>query len=214
MYSRAKRRAWTSFNAITWSKQSRLTSALAAKHRSLSDRLCAIKTLAKIGVILAGYVIAFLAAWTAVYIRQLHTPDAWVQASAGMYAFGDSLLFVAVFGFIALFPTGLALYFLRFSQTFWAIFSSACLALAVTGPIAAFVYVFASGRALPPSSTLPVFFSIMRILKSPLLAAAFLMSAFLAPVRLSKWLLLGAAAIECAVSAFVFVHFFAPYRLF
>jgi len=173
-----------------------------------------IKTLVKLGVILAGYVIAFLAAWTAVYIGQRHRPDTWVQASAGMYAFGDTLLFAAVCGFIALFPTALALYFLRSFQTFWAIFSTACLALAVTGPIAAFVYMFASGRALPPFWTLPVFFSILRVLGSPLFAAAFLMSAFLAPARRSRWLLLGAAAIECAVSAFVFVHFFAPYRLF
>jgi hypothetical protein len=131
-----------------------------------------------------------------------------------MYAFGDSLLFAAVFGLVALFPTGLVLYFLRPCQTFWAIFSTACLALAVTGPIAASVYMFASGRALPPSWTLPVFFSIMRILGSPLLAVAFVMSAFLAPVRRSKWLLLGAAAIECPVVAFVFVHFFAQHRLF
>ncbi|SBT03811.1 P7 protein (fragment) [Candidatus Accumulibacter aalborgensis] len=33
-----------------------------------------------------------------------------------MYAFGDALLFLAVFGVVALFPTGLAIYFWRHRQ--------------------------------------------------------------------------------------------------
>jgi hypothetical protein len=69
--------------------------------------------LVRLGVVLAGYVAAVLAACAAVDVRQLHTQGEHVQASAGMYAFGDALLFLAVFGFAALFPTGLALHFLR-----------------------------------------------------------------------------------------------------
>jgi hypothetical protein len=69
--------------------------------------------LVKFGVVLAGYVTSVLAACAAVDFRQPHTQGEHVQASAGMYAFGDALLFLAVFGVAALFPTGLALHFLR-----------------------------------------------------------------------------------------------------
>jgi hypothetical protein len=54
--------------------------------------------LVKFGVVLAGYVTSVLAACAAVDFRQLHTQGEHVQASAGMYAFGDALLFLVVFG--------------------------------------------------------------------------------------------------------------------
>jgi hypothetical protein len=68
--------------------------------------------LAKLGLVLGGYVAACLVASGAVYVYQLFTQDAISQASAGMYAFGDFILFVGVFGVLAFLPTGLALYFL------------------------------------------------------------------------------------------------------
>jgi hypothetical protein len=68
--------------------------------------------LAKLGLVVGGYVAACLVASGAVYINGLFTQNAVAQASSGMYAFGDLILFVGVFGFLALFPTGLALYFL------------------------------------------------------------------------------------------------------
>ena len=54
-----------------------------------------------------------------------------------MYAFGDALLFVAVFGVLEVFPTGLALYFFRSSRWFWIALSITALAIAVTGLLAA-----------------------------------------------------------------------------
>jgi hypothetical protein len=71
-----------------------------------------LSRIAKLGLVIGGYVLACLAASAAVYVNQLLTPDAAAQASAGMYAFGDLVLFIGVFGFLMLFPTGLALYFL------------------------------------------------------------------------------------------------------
>jgi len=68
--------------------------------------------LAKLGLVIGGYVTACLVASGAVYVNQLFTQDAASQASAGMYAFGDVILFIGVFGVLALIPTGLALYFL------------------------------------------------------------------------------------------------------
>ena len=61
----------------------------------------------KFGIVVAGYVAAGLAATATLEIRLLNTQGPDVQASAGMYAFGDLLLFLGVFGFAALFPTGL-----------------------------------------------------------------------------------------------------------
>lgn len=66
--------------------------------------------LAKLGFVIGGYVVACLVAYGAVYINDLFMDPA--VASGGMSAFGDLILFVGVFGVLALFPTGLALYFL------------------------------------------------------------------------------------------------------
>ena len=68
--------------------------------------------LTKLGLVLGGYVIACLIASGVVYVYEHFTQDAVAQASAGMYAFGDLILFVGVFSVLALFPTGLALFYL------------------------------------------------------------------------------------------------------
>ena len=66
----------------------------------------------KVGLVIAGYVAACFLASGVVYVDRLFTSTAVTQASSGMYAFGDLLLFVGMFGVLALLPTGLALYFL------------------------------------------------------------------------------------------------------
>jgi hypothetical protein len=71
-----------------------------------------MRKLTKLGVVIGGYAMACLVASGAVYVNQLLTQNTAAQASAGMYAFGDLLLFIGVFGVLALLPTGLALYFL------------------------------------------------------------------------------------------------------
>ena len=66
----------------------------------------------KVGVVIGGYILACLIASGVIYIYERFTQDAVSQASSGMYAFGDLILFMSVCGFLALFPTGLAIYFL------------------------------------------------------------------------------------------------------
>jgi hypothetical protein len=66
----------------------------------------------KLSLVIGGYLAAFLLASGAVYVYQLFTRNAASQASAGMSAFGDLILFSGVCGVLALLPTGLALYFL------------------------------------------------------------------------------------------------------
>ncbi|MBC7878528.1 MAG: hypothetical protein H7Y59_15260 [Anaerolineales bacterium] len=67
--------------------------------------------LTKLCLVIGGYIAACLLAYGAVYVNGLFIQDP-SQASAGMSAFGDSILFLGAFGFLAIFPTGLALYFL------------------------------------------------------------------------------------------------------
>jgi hypothetical protein len=71
-----------------------------------------MSTLAKLGLVIGGYVAACLAAYGAVYINDLFMDPTVLQASSGMSAFGDLILFVGVFGVLALIPTGLGVYFL------------------------------------------------------------------------------------------------------
>jgi hypothetical protein len=66
---------------------------------------------AKVGLVLGGYVLACLATGGAMYVYESLPQDPAAQASAGMSAFGDLLGFIGLLGFLALFPTGLGLYF-------------------------------------------------------------------------------------------------------
>lgn len=66
----------------------------------------------RIAVVAAGYIAAFLIAFAAVAFRAANTSGPDAQASSGMFAFGDVVLFVTVFGVFALVPTGAALFFL------------------------------------------------------------------------------------------------------
>jgi hypothetical protein len=68
--------------------------------------------LVKLGLVFGGYGAACLIAVGVVYVWQLYTQDASAQASSGMYAGGDLLLFIGVCGALALIPTGLAVCFL------------------------------------------------------------------------------------------------------
>jgi hypothetical protein len=103
-----------------------------------------MKPFLEIAVVAGGYVVAFLMASAAAAVRVANTRGPDAQASSGMYAFGDALLFVAVFGVSALVPTGAVLFFLRPYRHFWIVLSALGLAVAFTGVTA--VILFAVGR--------------------------------------------------------------------
>jgi hypothetical protein len=146
----------------------------------------------KVAVVVGGYMAAFLVA---------NTNGSNAQASGGMFAFGDSLLFVAVFGVCALTPTGAALFFLRPYHHFWKALSALGLAVAVTGVTAAIL--FAVGRHATPSLLATwAGISVLRILVAPLLALTFLVCAVLSPHRLPRFAFLTATVMEVAVSAY------------
>ena len=152
----------------------------------------------KLVVVLAGYAAALLVACAIFYV--LTRIKASQDANGGMQAFGDSLLFLGLLGFFALMPTALALYFLRQSAKFWPWFSVACLALATTGPVAALM--MGRPQQAPWAVLVVGFFGLLKVLGAPLLGVGFLICAVLSPIRRSRWVLLGAAMIEFAVSAY------------
>lgn len=164
----------------------------------------------KCGVVLAGYVAAVLVAGAALEVRLLNTQGPDADASAGMYAFGDALLFLAVFGVAAVPPTGLALFFLRPYRWFWIISSIAAVAMATTGLGAVAVYVLAAHLELPRESPLMISacFAVLRMLAAPLLAMLFALAGLLAPNHGPRWALLAAAGVEGAVATYAVLHWF------
>jgi hypothetical protein len=72
------------------------------------DRL---KTLGKVGLVAGGYVLAAALAGVVVAVHAAATAND-SRGADGMYAFGDVLLFLFVFGSLALIPSALAFYFI------------------------------------------------------------------------------------------------------
>ena len=168
-----------------------------------------MKAFLKVAVIAGGYIVAFLMASAVVAIHVSNTSGPDAQASSGMYAFGDALIFVAVFGVSALVPTGAALFFLRPYRHFWTGLSAFGLAVAVTGVTAAIL--FAVGRYATPSPLATwAGLSVLRILVAPLLALTFLVCTFLSPYRSPRVAFLVATVMEAAVSAYGGSIWFVP----
>jgi hypothetical protein len=71
-----------------------------------------MKPLLKVALVAGGYLLALLAALAAVALHAAFGSEAGGPSSGGMAAFGDLVLFVAVFGALAVVPTGAGLYFL------------------------------------------------------------------------------------------------------
>jgi hypothetical protein len=85
----------------------------------------------KIALILAGYGLAVLMAMAAVKINSSFIPAD--QASGGMAAFGDLVLFLGVFGLAALPVTGAGMYILRERRRLWALLPAAAAAAFAAG---------------------------------------------------------------------------------
>jgi hypothetical protein len=157
-----------------------------------------MKPLHKVSLVAGGYVLSALVAAVVVAVRIAATRASDRQSGGGMYAFGDSIMFVLVFGICALVPTGAALFFLRPYAAFWKAISVTGVALASTSIAAALLFAF--GRHSPhPKIVMLSGYSVLRVLLSPLLALVFLVCAVLSPTRAPRIALAVSAAIEAAV---------------
>ena len=161
---------------------------------------------AKAGIVAGGFAAALVVAWVAVDIRQRLTQGPEAQASAGMYAFGDLMMGVAVFGLLSLLPLALGLYWLRSHAPFWSAFARGAVLFALTGPLALVV----SGW-LSQSAGNWVFLAHARIGLMPLTTLALLTCGLVAPQPKPRWILIGAALLEGGIFAgVVLVHFVLP----
>lgn len=149
---------------------------------------------AKFGLVIASYVIALLVAIVVVatYIHLTDSPDR--DLSGGMYAFGDSLLFLAVLTLASIPATGAALYFLRPCHTFWIAVSIVSLAYAATAIPAVMDHFMrrAPGEPMPWWSALLS----LRLVLAPFPGFAFFLAGLFAPGRWFRIALFGAVVIE------------------
>src|SRR5882672_8662198 len=136
-----------------------------------------MRPLAKVGLVVAGYVVAFLVASAVVAIHVATTSGPDPQASSGMYAFGDSVLFLAVFGVAAVPSTAAALFLLRSYRSFWLVLCVAALGIASTGLVALVDYVATRTATADAGSILGILSALapLRILIAPLFALGFLL---------------------------------------
>ena len=173
-----------------------------------------MRPLAKFGVTVAGYALALLvsAAAVAVYVLWTSGPDR--DASGGMYAFADGLLFLAVFSVASIPPTAAALFFLKTHRAFWIALLLGASVVAASGLAALAVYLGA--RTADPGSILHQWdaLAVLRILVAPSFALAFLVAGLLAPARSSRVGLLVAATSEAGVFATVLLIWLTALRPF
>lgn len=142
----------------------------------------------------------------AVYLRQLATQGPVAQASSGMYAAGDAMLGVAVFGMLFLVPLALALYWLRPVPRFWLGLQGAAILFALTGWLTVALFL-----ADPGAQSLWMILALVRFALMPLTALALLLCTVFAPQKRQRWLLLGAAITDGGIFAgVVIVHFVLP----
>jgi hypothetical protein len=172
-----------------------------------------VKPVAKIGLVLGGYLAAvgIALAVVALYVALTDGPDR--HPSGGMSAFGDGLLFLGVFGGVAVVPSGAGLFFLRPVPVFWRLLSGAALLTVATGLLAAVVYgaqqASVSGHLTQEWSALAV----LRLLVAPLFAGTFFLSGVFAPSRGFRLVLLGATLLEAAVFVFMLLALFQPFGI-
>ena len=144
---------------------------------------------AKVSLVIAGYGIAAAVAALVVACHLIAIGGPTLPAYSGMNAFGDSLLFLAVFGVGAILPTGAVLFFLRPYEAFWRRFSVVALVFALTS-VAAFIVVTIASGSVMTGVAFP------RILVAPLFSLNFLVSGCIAPHRGSRMALFVATGIE------------------
>ena len=151
---------------------------------------------AKVLLVVAGYALALLVALGVTHAHRVATTGPAWQGYSGMLAFGDSVLFLGVFGLTAVPATGAALYFLRPVGLFWPVASITALAIAATGLAAFFGYLLF--RSTQPAGTL-VALSPIRVLLAPLFGTAFFLGLLFAPSRSGRLAFLVATVIEAVV---------------
>ena len=145
----------------------------------------------------------------AVAVTLLHVAaEPGADASSGMMAFGDAVLFLGTFALAALVPTGTALWALRDRPRVWTALAGVAALAALTGLVALACYVAARGPGAAPALLVWSGYAVLRVLAAPFLAGLFFLAAVLAPAGRARAVLLGAALAEGIVFGVVALAWF------
>jgi len=161
----------------------------------------------KVVIVLAGYVLAFIASVALVAIYDWHFTAADNQTSGGMIAGAELIYGTGIFLLVALAPTFLALWFMRTSRSVWDWFTGLGLAFAMLGLPAVLLTLAIREPPRAPLVQLASVIGVAQMLGSPLWIGGFALFAWLAPARDLRWRMLLATAIEVAVGACALAHF-------
>lgn len=165
---------------------------------------------AQIAVVVAGYAAAIGAAAVAGWAYNWRVSKLPYDTSGGMYAGGEMITSLAAFLFVALFPTLLALWFLRANEKFWNAVAVASLAFAAIGLLAVLLpVVTASTRSV--ALGLIGLVGIAQLLGAPLWLLSFGLFAWLAPTPWARRKLISAVALEAVIGVVALAHWFMPH---
>lgn len=164
----------------------------------------------KIGLVLGGYGLAVMVSALTTWAYEMRLAALPYDTSGGMYAGGSLIASLAVFLMAALFPTLLALWFLRSHPRVWQGIAVACLAFAAAGLAVVLLPLFARWEPANLFGVLMALLWLGQLLGVPLWAAAFALFAFLAPTRPARRLLVVAVGLELAIGVCAAIHWLLP----
>ncbi len=166
--------------------------------------------LAKVGIVVGGYVAAVIAAVIAAQLYNARMAAMPYDTSGGMYAGGEAITSLAVFLMVALVPTLLALWFLRGNERFWNTVAVASLVFAVVGFVAVLSPMVLQNATRSIAGLIMELVRVSHLLGAPFWFVAFVLFAFLAPSRLARRTLVAAIGVEFVTGVCVAVHWFLP----
>jgi len=152
-----------------------------------------MRTGTKFLIVFFGLVAAVIIASAVVALRIAMTRGPDRETYAAMYDFGDSILFLAVFGVASMPAMGAALYFLRPWRPLWIALSAVAVVCALTSAMAAVSYAMRSAPVWAP----------LRLFAVPATGSLFLVSGIFAPTRSARILFLATTALDVAALAYV-----------
>ena len=156
----------------------------------------------KLGIVGGGYGVALLVgllvAQTGIWMTAGNN-----QASGGMAAFGDCVLFLGVFGAAAIIPTCAVYYFLRPLRSFWTVYGGGALLLAATALASAAVFFLTRDD---PGASGWLNLAVLRLVAAPPFAILMFLGGIFSPMASSRWMLFAGGVLESiAFAAFLLI---------
>jgi hypothetical protein len=159
---------------------------------------------AKVAIVFLGFVLALAIAYIAlkVYVALTAGPDR--EQYAAMFAFGDSLLFLGIFGAAAVPALSATLYFLRPYPTFWRLLSIPTLVVCVTSVAASIAISYQRATGSAGALSTPLALGSLEVIFAPGFVMLFLFFGIFAPSRSARIVFVAATLAE-AVAFLIFL---------